>query len=422
MVNSTKNFSSILNYFIIVSIFITVFFSYIDIDTFKSVDEFFVFVLTIFMFYKIGFSSKIQLYKEEIYIVKLLLFVGILGVLSNIFQSFKHHTPLVAILSDMIVFYKAFFVYFSIRILHNNIHSGFLLEKMALWAEYVFYLLCIILILDIIFILYPREYRYGLHSYQLFLGGPARYGFAFSFIFMLLFRKYIDHKKWFLLLVLVVGLLSLRVKYFGFVTFVFGLIIFKDYLKRIPRKQLLVYILLLFIVFYFLFRHQIEFYFSWENIRKGWSRGVLLITSFDIANDFFPLGTGFGTYSSFFSGKYYSWVYSEYHISHIYGITRDYYFFVSDQFWPMVLGQFGWFGLIAYALILYLYILFFMRLLKNVKSKSLKNVLLLPFFALFSMVIDSTSDSIFTQDRAVALFVLMALVVNLQKNEAQPIL
>lgn len=410
--------NKLLENFILFSLFLTIFFSYLDIDRLKSVDEFLVLILSLIMFYKLGLSQNVKLYKEEVYIFKMLLFIGLLGIASNFFASFHHYTPIVAIVSDFIVFYKAFLVYFAVRILNNELNTYSLLSKMSIYAEYVFYILCLILIFDILFEVYPREYRYGLQSYQLFLGGPARYGFAFSFIFMLLFSKYIDKKKWLLLLVLSVGLFSLRVKYFGFVTFVFVLVLFKDYLKRIPRKQLIIYIIIIFIIFFFLFRHQIEFYFSWENIRKGWSRGIILVTSIDVANDFFPLGTGFGTYSSFFSGKYYSWVYSTYHIDHVYGITRDYYYFVADQFWPMILGQFGWIGLIIYALIIYFYILFFIRLLKNVSSKKEKNILLVPLFAIFSMIIDSTSDSIFTQDRAVALFILMALIVNLQKNNS----
>ena len=155
-------------------------------------------------------------------------------------------------------------------------------------------------------------------------------------------------------------------------------------------------------------------YFSWENITNGWSRGVLLIKSIYIANDFFPFGTGFGTYAGYFSGKYYSWVYPMYGLDQVWGITRDNYDFIADQFWPMILGQFGWFGLILYTAILYCFIMLFVKLLKMNSEKIISQRMIVPILGIFMLIIDSTSDAIFTQDRAVAIFILIALIVNMQ--------
>jgi hypothetical protein len=40
--------------------------------------------------------------------------------------------------------------------------------------------------------------------------------------------------------------------------------------------------------------------------------------------------------------------------------------------------------------------------------------MVLPFLAIFMLLVDSTSDAIFSQDRAVTLFILIALSINLQ--------
>jgi hypothetical protein len=43
--------------------------------------------------------------------------------------------------------------------------------------------------------------------------------------------------------------------------------------------------------------------------------------------------------------------------------------------------------------------------------------MVLPFLAIFMLLVDSTSDAIFSQDRAVTLFILIALTINLQTNK-----
>jgi hypothetical protein len=156
-----------------------------------------------------------------------------------------------------------------------------------------------------------------------------------------------------------------------------------------------------------------------ESLKTGWSRAVLLVKSIEIGNDFFPFGTGFGTYASYFSGKYYSWVYELYGIDKVFGITKSNPMFIADQFWPMVLGQFGYPGLIAYILILYKFIMLFLKLLKEKASALLSQRMLVALLGLFLLIIDSSSDAIFTQDRAVVIFILMALIVNVQTNKSE---
>jgi hypothetical protein len=212
-------------------------------------------------------------------------------------------------------------------------------------------------------------------------------------------------------------MLSLRVKFFGFVLIAFLIFHFRHIIRRIPRKQIFVYFGIVLIGLYFAFQERIHLYFSFSNLATGWSRGVLLYKSFVIANDFFPFGTGFGTYAGFFSGEYYSWVYNMYGIDKVFGISADNPMFIADQFWPMILGQFGWFGLLAYGLIMFFLIMLFMKLFKQSRLTHTTNQMVLPFLAIFMLLVDSTSDAIFSQDRAVTLFILIALTINLQTNK-----
>lgn len=69
-------------------------------------------------------------------------------------------------------------------------------------------------------------------------------------------------------------------------------------------------------------------------------------TSFDIANDSFPFGSGLSTYGSYTSSIIYSPVYSDYALNGIWGLSEDNSQFLMDTYWPMVIAEFGWIGLL----------------------------------------------------------------------------
>ncbi|PNQ74779.1 hypothetical protein C1T31_01165 [Hanstruepera neustonica] len=290
--------------------------------------------------------------------------------------------------------------------------SSTVLDKITSYAQKAFYILVFIIVLDIAFEIYPRENRFSIQSIELFFKHTSRYAFAFSFIFLLLLSKYQKQRLGLLFFVLFIGALSLRVKYFGFVFFVIILLFQGKKLIKTPKPVFLWSIALLLTVLAFLFREKIKLYFSFENIDEAWSRAVILYYSFIIGFDYFPLGTGFGTFSSYYSGAYYSWVYDLYGISNVYGIKRSYWNFVADQYWPMVLGQFGYFGLISMFFIVYNYLMLFLNNVKsNIANTSYFTHLSL-ILGLLLLLIDSTSDSIFSQQRAVVMFAYFALVMN----------
>jgi hypothetical protein len=58
-----------------------------------------------------------------------------------------------------------------------------------------------------------------------------------------------------------------------------------------------------------------------------------------------------------------------------------------------------------------------MKLFKQSRLTHTTNQMVLPFLAIFMLLVDSTSDAIFSQDRAVTLFILIALTINLQTNK-----
>ena len=70
---------------------------------------------------------------------------------------------------------------------------------------------------------------------------------------------------------------------------------------------------------------------------------MLYVTAPQILYDYFPFGSGFASYGTYSSGVYYSKIYSDYGIDGIWGMTKSYYNFIADTFYPS-LAQFGVIG------------------------------------------------------------------------------
>lgn len=92
---------------------------------------------------------------------------------------------------------------------------------------------------------------------------------------------------------------------------------------------------------------QIESYAGADGETRA--RTALTLKSVEIASEFFPLGTGGGTYASAPSYRMgYSEVYYAYGLDTIYGISPEKANYATDVFWPKIIAQGGFFGFFVY--------------------------------------------------------------------------
>jgi hypothetical protein len=87
-----------------------------------------------------------------------------------------------------------------------------------------------------------------------------------------------------------------------------------------------------------------------DEVRTQDARLALYLTSIDVARDHFPLGAGLGRYGSPLSRTSYSPIYYEYGLNFVYGLGWEHTTYITDTFWPQILGEAGVLGLLAYAL------------------------------------------------------------------------
>ena len=154
-----------------------------------------------------------------------------------------------------------------------------------------------------------------------------------------------------------------------------------------------------------------QFLYYFYSMGTESARAALTQVSFRIARDYFPLGCGFGTFASAFSNQPYSKVYYLYHIQNVWGISKNYSSFISDTFWPMILGQNGYLGLIFYIVVLVILFSFFFELRKY-NACSFASALT----GILYLLISSTSESAFVNTMAVSLAFLLGVHLANLKN------
>lgn len=76
------------------------------------------------------------------------------------------------------------------------------------------------------------------------------------------------------------------------------------------------------------------------------ARNALYMVALTIGQTEFPFGVGFGRYGSFVAREHYSPVYYEYGMDKIWGLEPSMPVFATDTYWPIIIGETGFIGLV----------------------------------------------------------------------------
>ena len=364
---------------------------------FKYFDEIFAFLYFPLSLFR---RKKERIAKTNLIIWVLLVLIIVIGSISNLIYNYQ---PVSIVFSDMIVFIKFFLVYFFAK---DNIDYKFIdinrkeINKRIRFIVFVFLLLTFV---NYAYNIWPSEsYRFGIMSNQLFYGHPTNLVASCVFLMAMLFLTKENEQSitLYVLFIDVIILSSMRFKAIGACIIVSCVIVYVTIKKR---KINITKIGLAAILAILVAWQQISFYY----IRgAGNARNALTVTSFLIAKDHFPFGSGFGTFGSYFSSVNYSPIYMKYGISGIYGLENGRSMFISDTFWPMILGQFGFFGLICYISIVYI---MWKEIQLGFKVERI-NIYISKMICILYLLISSTSESSFVNSTAIPL----ALVTGIQ--------
>ena len=380
----------------IILIYLLVFQNFLQryISVFQYTDEVLAIVgIIYFVVDRIRSGCKVK--KNDLYLCILLVVLTIIGLYSNIMYEFQ---TINYALKDWLLIMKFFFVYLLARTIStkDNLEnsSGVIYKNLKI----IVIILSVFTILNYLLDLYPGEIRYGIMSNKLFFEHPT-YLAAICIALIaniILFSKKINNI--YIVICLVILISTLRFKAIATSLAIILLI----YYIKISKKRISIFKLILIgIVAVLVAWSQIEYYFL--DI-EGSPRRVLTETSIIIANDYFPIGTGFGTYGSYTSGENYSEVYQLYGIDKTDGMTRGRTYYLSDNFWPMIIGQFGYLGTIIYALCLVI-------LFKDIQNtyKLGINIYISKVIAFVYLIISSTAEATFVNPISIPLALIIGL-------------
>ena len=274
-------------------------------------------------------------------------------------------------------------------------------------SKFAILVLFVMLLLDILFGTFAtNEKRYGLPVVSLMYNHPTSLAATAVFLLSILSLFYKKENNFFIFLTLIILFFTLRSKAIAAVAVY--LILFLRVLC-LRKKIGLVYLLLTIVIVVCLAWDQISYYYF--QIVDESARAALTQTSFEIFKDYFPLGTGFGTFASNVAAEFYSPVYFKYGLNAIYGLQENEYMFASDTFWPIIIGQTGFIGTCGYGVALGAIILCVLR------SRRYSNVAYMAgLFILSYLFISSTSESAFCHPMAVPMALLLGGILGLERK------
>lgn len=155
-------------------------------------------------------------------------------------------------------------------------------------------------------------------------------------------------------LLMMAGMLVLsgKEKAYGAI-FIFGIFYYLIVHRQLQAK--LRYILYMAVPIFFLAWDKIYYYYVQGQGR--FAKSIMTSTSLQIAKDYFPIGTGFGTFGSTYAKEVYSPVYVLYGLAENAELGVQSRKYLTDQFWPILFGETGILGTVLYCgLILILFV------------------------------------------------------------------
>lgn len=186
---------------------------------------------------------------------------------------------------------------------------------------------------------------------------------------------------------LIPGLFTGRSKFYTeFILFVFIAFFWKKSIK-ISLKWVLIAVLLVAVSILVSWT-KFHLYFI-TGVDNSVARSLLYVKSASVFMDYFPFGSGLGTFGTDASGKYYSPLYYIYDLNNVYGLSVDDYGtennFFSDTFYPVLIAEFGFIGII-------LFIAFWKARFSNIskEGQSFKIFIFLLFFVLVESIASPT--------------------------------
>lgn len=333
----------------------------------------------------------------------------ILGLVSSLIY---HYQPFGRVaLVDMFLCIKFWLAIYVGKVVFEHLSLKDYADKIYLCIRVTVWIFAILILADyLVWILnsgnsfFYGEIRVGIKSVKLFYSHSSVFAASCAFMMAVIaaIGDYVKGSRKYLLVLGIMMGLTLRSKALGAAIIVALLYICVYFWKKKLNLKILIGCIPILLI---IGAYQIYFYF-FSSLQDESARYQLMIKSIEIAADHFPLGAGFGTFASYISSEWYSPIYEMYGLSHVWGLEQGKAYFVSDNFWPMILGQTGWLGLICFGLAVILLFLRIQKLYEVRKGLYLSGLIILAY-----LLIASVAESAFAHPVAIPFAVWLGILM-----------
>lgn len=240
-------------------------------------------------------------------------------------------------------------------------------------------------------------FRYGIPSFCFIFYHPEVVNLLVVGLIAILLADDPKKHKTFILAGLLVMCATLRWKAIGFAALVVYILLLRGRNELSVLKVLTALAIAALVAW-----GQVSTYYDSEST----ARSLLTRDSIEVALNYMPFGSGFGTFGSAVTADvaYYSPLYFEFGYEAVYGLSPLTPSYISDTFWPTVLAQLGFIGAVCYTASI---AILFWRIYKKAKEVRIG---LAVAVLVFYFVISSTSASALFAPQWVFLSVIMLLI------------
>lgn len=374
---------------------------------FNYVDEVVSLLFLFYIFIRLFKGYKFEYKDKQIFILGIAFFA--IGFASSIVNYLQ---PLNASMVDFFICAKFIVGYFGTRMLWGkDTDTDFIKRNLNGLARKITVVFFVLAVHDELFTPFFEvgDQRFWGYSMQLCYPHPAYLAAACSVLLIVLAvssNKETNNRNYMIMISCVI-FFTFRAKAIAFVAIFWGLYIL---IVKMRVKSKFIYGVSGAIMAIYLGYEQLQTYYLTEKFSP---RAIMLTDAIELAKDAFPLGKGFATFGSHMSVEYYSPLYVLLGYNQVYGMRQENASYLNDGFWQIIIGQFGFVGLILFILLIVQFFLTaFMLKPDKVGYYTYSAVLALNIY----LVISSVAETAYFAPFAILYFVVFAMIINQNKK------
>lgn len=343
--------------------------------------------------------------------------VCLIGIIGNFSLSLlKQPMPIII---DIISMVKVWLAYYIV-VLHTysvKFYDQLIKKSAKIGRVLTMIMLLCLLLSQVINIGMMASARMGINSFKFVFNVPGNFSKLFYFLIPLLtadlYYKNNRYKKLMIGIALIVWASSMRSRAFAFIVVYIIMAAYffwanrKSIGKGLKKKIRIQYMILFIFIAVTICWNQLVFYFT--SITQA--RAVLLRYGIITMIKYFPIGAGFGTFGSNVAATYYSPLYTKYGFNAIYGMREGEEYFLNDNYWPMIMGQFGVIGTVVTLII----VIYFMKIVLQGMREN-KYFYFATFCALGFLLLSSVASKSYSEYSSICVFMMLGVFVKRERE------